>query len=93
MVEVAAVMGIIYFSMISKYWQPYIIVILILQVMVAFASMLLPESPVFYFAKGKETESKNEILKFAKKNGKEMEDFKLKVDQQLDKDPETKDKS
>ena len=55
--------------------------------------MILPESPVFYFAKGKETESKNEILKFAKRNGKEMEDFKLKVDQQIDTDPENKDKS
>ncbi len=52
----------IYFLYITKYWQGWYIFGLVIQFLVIIGMMFLPESPEFYFSKGRYLEAKQVIL-------------------------------
>lgn len=60
----------IYFLYITTYWQGWYIMGLVMQVLVIIGMLWLPESPEFYFAKGRYNEAKQVILKIANLNGR-----------------------
>ena len=65
---VAAV--VVYFLYITKYWQAWYWFGFLLQILIIFGILWLPESPEFYFAKGRFNEAKQVLLKVASTNGR-----------------------
>ena len=59
-----------YFLYITKYWQGWYGLGALMQILIIVGLLWMPESPEFYFAKGRFEQSKNVLLKIAKVNRK-----------------------
>ena len=66
--RIAVILAVIYFRFITKSWVYWINVNIFMQIFVIIAYIWLPESPDFYFAKGRFEESKAILHKIAKVN-------------------------
>lgn len=64
---------VIYFLYITKYWQGWYVMTLVFQILIIAGMLWLPESPEFYYAKGRFNEAKEVILHIGKINGKNLE--------------------
>ena len=73
--ECGAITGIAWFSYVSKHWKDYMLILLVFQLIFSFATLYLPESPVFLYAKGRVQESEDVMLWIAKQNGKDIKTF------------------
>lgn len=71
---------VVYFLYITKYWQGWYWFGLGLQVIILFGMLWLPESPEFYFAKGRFDEAKDVLLKIARINGRPVDAQMIKFD-------------
>ena len=80
-IEGLIVMSLIgYFLWITKHWQGWYIGCLVIQFFVIFGMFWLPESPEFYFAKGRFDEAKAVLLKIAKINGAAIDESAICFD-------------
>ena len=70
-----------YFLYITKYWQGWYVMCTVLQVYVIFGMFWLPESPEFYFSKGRFDESKLVLLSIASFNGCKIDHSAICFDQ------------
>lgn len=61
---------VIYFLYITKYWQGWYWFGFVMQVLVIIGMLWLPESPEFFFAKGRFEESKEVLMYMARFNGR-----------------------
>ena len=73
---------VVYFLYITKYWQPWYIFCTVLQILIILGMLWLPESPEFYFAKGRFEESKQVLLRIASVNGIRIDERQICFDKQ-----------
>lgn len=69
-----------YFFYITKDWQPWYIMCTALQVLILICMFMLPESPEFYFAKGKFDNAKQVLLRIAALNGRKIDERQICFD-------------
>ena len=72
---------ILYFMYISKEWQYWYYVGLMMQTLIIIGMIWLPESPEFYFAKGRFEESKQVLLRIAAINKRHISEEAICFDQ------------
>ena len=72
MFRLAIIFAVIYFRFISKSWKYWIFSAIVVQICVICAYFWFPESPDFYFAKGRFEKSKLILLDIARFNGVKM---------------------
>ena len=70
----------IYFLYITKYWQAWYIMATVLQVFIIIGMFWLPESPEFYFSKGKFDQSKEVLMHIARINGIKIDETAICFD-------------
>ena len=82
-----------YFLYITKYWQYWYIGCTVMQVLAIVGFLWLPESPEFYFAKGRFQESKQVLLQIASINGRPIDERQICFDNVVDTDDNSHDES
>ena len=70
--RVLIIFAVIYFRYISQSWVYWILSVILVQICLVFCYFWFPESPDFYYAKGRYEESKLILLDIARFNGVEM---------------------
>ena len=68
----AGIITVVWFLYVSKYWVTFELVIAVTVIPIVIGFMWLPESPEFYYSKGRFQECEQVILRIAKFNGVEM---------------------
>ena len=71
---------VLYFLYWTKDWQPWFYVVTVMQVLVLIGMLMLPESPQFYFAKGRFDEAKMVLLRIAAVNGSVVDESMICFD-------------
>ena len=82
--------AVVFFRYLSKSWVAWNWLTIVIQCIVIVGLSLIPESPDFYFAKGRYEESKQIVLRIAEFNGADVTADQLKLGEEDESDPQVK---
>ena len=68
---------VMYFWFVSKDWEPWYLMCILIQIGIIVGLLWLPESPDFLYAKGRYDESKEVLMRIAKWNGAKITEDQL----------------